>query len=258
MPVRSMTPVTPAMPVPPGAGSPGADDETGSGAEDGAGALPAWRAEFRAPVASFRDPLFPGLTRCLPLPPPSTVRGLLAAATGAAAEPLPLGIAARAEGGGVDAETYHPIAADGSNPAVSGRVREGKGGMTLRERPFLTHVHLTVWLPGADGERIARALRRPRWPLRLGRSQDLVHPCGVSRTVLRPATEAVVDHALAPADAHDVPSAVVHRMAAWISTDRLTTRWADYLWCDTPTGRCPVREAYRDEETGQAVWLLPR
>lgn len=221
-----------------------------------AGPVRAWRAEFLAPVASFRDPLFPGLTRGLPLPPPSTVRGLLAAATGAVAERLPLGIAAHAEGGGTDGETYHPIASDGSNPAVSGRVRAVKGGMTIRDRPFLARVHLTLWLPGPDGERIARELRRPRWPLRLGRSQDLVHPVRLAPTVLHTADEAVVDHALAPADGHNVPFAVVHRMAAAVSTDRLTTSWADYLWCDAPTGRCPVRGAYRDETTGQAVWLL--
>nr|WP_245834550.1 CRISPR-associated protein Cas5 [Streptomyces aidingensis] len=217
----------------------------------------AWRAEFWAPVASFRDPLFPGLSRGLPLPPPSTVRGLLAAATGEPEETLPLGIAAKADGKGVDAETYHPIAADGSNPAVSGRVRAGKGGMTIRDRPFLADVHLTVWLPGADGERIAMALRRPRFALRLGRSQDIVHPREVTPVELRRTEEAVVDHTLAPVDGHTVPSAVVHRMAARVSIDRLTTTWTDYLWCDAPTGRCQVRNAYRDEETGQAVWLLP-
>ncbi|MGW6604892.1 CRISPR-associated protein Cas5 [Streptomyces sp. NPDC055036] len=215
----------------------------------------AWRADFWVPVASFRDPLFPGLRHGLPLPPPSTVRGLLAAATGEPSESVALGMAAWSEGNGVDAETYHPIAADGSNPAVSGRVRAGKGGMTIRDRPFLAHVHLSVWLPGAEGDRIARALRRPRWPLRLGRSQDIVHPLRVRPSTLRPADEAVVDHALAPAGGHDVPSATLHRMAASVSTDRLTTAWADFLWCDAPTGRRPVRNAYRDEK-GQAVWLL--
>ncbi|MEV3871742.1 CRISPR-associated protein Cas5 [Streptomyces sp. NPDC049906] len=218
--------------------------------------MTAWRVELRAPVASFRDPLFPGISRGLPWPPPSTVRGLLAAATGRPAELLAFGMTAGSEGSGVDAETYHPVAADGRNPAVSGRVRAGKGGMTIRDRPFLTGVHLTLWLPGPDGERIARALRRPRWPLRLGRSQDLVHPRPAVRTVLHPAERAVVDHAVAPAGAHRAPSALVHRMAASTSPDRLTNRWADYLWCDAPTGPRAVHGALRDAETGQAVWLL--
>ncbi len=220
----------------------------------------AWRVEFYAPVASFRDPLFPGLTRGLPVPPPSTVRGMLAAATGAATEPLVLGMAAWSEGGGVDAETYHPIAANGTNPAVAGRVRAVKGGMTIRDRPFLADVHLTVWLPEPDGDRVARALRRPRWPLRLGRSQDIVHLKEVARVTLEPAQTAIVDHAVAPLEGHGVRSACVYRMATTVSADRLTTSWSDYLWCDERTGPHPVRGAYRDATgggtEGQAVWLL--
>ena len=37
------------------------------------------RADLLAPVTSFRDPMFPGVTRCLPVPPLSTLRGMLAA-----------------------------------------------------------------------------------------------------------------------------------------------------------------------------------
>ncbi|WSN31194.1 CRISPR-associated protein Cas5 [Streptomyces uncialis] len=221
--------------------------------------LPAWRLTFYAPVASFRDPFFPGLARGLPVPPPSTVRGLLAAATGAPYESLAFGMAAWSEGEGVDAETYHPIDAGGANPAVSGRVRPGKGGMTLRTRPFLTGVHLTVWLPEEAGDRVARAFRRPQWGLRLGRSQDLVHLEERLEVVLRPVTEAVVGSALAPATGHDVPYAVTHRMAASVSADRMTTRWTDYLWCDRPAGRHPVRGALEDgsyQGKGQALWLL--
>lgn len=217
--------------------------------------LPARRVRFWAPVASFRDPLFPGMAHGLPLPPPSTVRGMLAAATGEPEETLPFGMAAWADGDGVDAETYHPIAADGRNPAVAGRVRAVKGGMTIKDRPFLAHVQLTVWLPGSEGERVADALRRPRWPLRLGRSQDLVHQEENTRTVLKPADAATVDYALAPADGHDIPFGILHRLAAHISGDRLTTRWDNYLWCDAPTGRQPVRDAWIDD-AGQAVWLL--
>lgn len=226
--------------------------------------LTAWRVEFHAPVASFRDPLFPGVTHGLPVPPPSTVRGMLAAATGERAERLPLGMAAWSEGRGVDAETYHPIAADRSNPSLRGRVREGKGGMTIRDRPFLYGVHLTLWLPGPDGERVATAVRRPCWPLRLGRSQDVVHPIpqrdgersvSARPVVLRPTGTATIGHALAPSHGHQASSAHEYRMAASVTTDRLTTNWADYLWCDLPTGRQEVYGAYKDDE-GQAVWLL--
>lgn len=218
--------------------------------------VPAWRAEFYAPVASFRDPLFPGVTRGLPVPPPSTVRGMLAAATEEPQEPVALGIASWSEGEGVDTETYHPIAADGTNPSSGGRVRAGKGGMTIRDRSFLVGVHLTVWLPEPDGERIASALRRPRWPLHLGRSQDVVHLKDLNRVELEPGATAVVDHSLAPQDGHAVGTAFSYRMAARVSLDRLTTSWSDYLWCDELTGERPVSGALRDPDGGRAVWLL--
>ncbi|SNQ48632.1 CRISPR-associated helicase Cas3/CRISPR-associated endonuclease Cas3-HD [Frankia canadensis] len=231
--------------------------------EDG-GAVPgrvpvdALRVELVVPVASYRDPMFPGVSRCLPVPPPSTVRGMLAAATGRPSERVPLGMAANATATGVDLETYHPIAANGSNPAIGGRVAPGKGGMTIRERPFLTGVRATLWIPGAAGRRIEAALRRPVWGLRLGRSQDLVHLAGAPRwTTLHPARRAVVGHGLAPTGAHEAPQAVSLRMAVSVSTDRLSTSYRSFLWCAEPAGEREVRlDAFRDSLDGQAVWLL--
>ena len=215
--------------------------------------LHAVRAEFSAPVASFRDPMFPGVTRCLPVPPPATLRGMLAAATGSRTEPITLGVSAHAEGGGIDLETYHPISMDGANPAVSGRVRAGKGGMTIRNRPFLAMLHVTVWIPDPDGSRIAAALRRPVWGLRLGRSQDAVYLRSVSAVRLAPAEDAVVGHALAAVGGHADPAALTLRLSEFVAPDRLTSRSGDYLWCAEGGRSQPVTGAYRDGD--QAVWL---
>nr|WP_063897603.1 CRISPR-associated helicase/endonuclease Cas3 [Frankia sp. ACN1ag] len=231
--------------------------DAAGGRQPSTGAVEALRVELAVPIASFRDPMFPGVTRCLPVPPPSTIRGMLAAATGRPSEPVPLGLAASATANGIDLETYHPIAADGANPAIGGRVAPGKGGMTIRERPFLAGVRVTLWIPGADGRRLAAALRRPVWGLRLGRSQDLVHLVGSPRwTVLRPAKRAVVGHAVAPADGHAAPQAVSLRMAVAVSSDRLATDYRSLLWCADPAGEHDVHGAYRDDLDGQAVWLL--
>jgi CRISPR-associated endonuclease/helicase Cas3 len=217
----------------------------------------ALRVELFAPVASFRDPMFPGVSRTLPVPPPSTVRGMLAAATGDPTDlGLPFGCAAHAEGRGVDHETYHPIAADGSNPAIGGRVRFGKGGATLRERPFLTHLSVTLWVPGEAGRKVEAALARPTWALRLGRSQDLVHLVGRPRwTTLNPTEHAVIGHALAPAATHAAPEAAPLRLPLTVSQDRMRTSFGSFLWCAEPAGEHPVEGAYRDAD-GQAVWLL--
>lgn len=215
--------------------------------------IDAVRIELFAPVASFRDPMFPGVSRCLAVPPPATIRGMFAAVTGNPAEPVVFGMSACADGHGVDAETYHPIAVDGSNPAVRGRVREGKGGMTVREHPFLAGVRVTLWIPEPDGGRIARALRRPVWGLRLGRSQDLVYVRNVTPVTLHPAERAVVGHALAPVGGHASARAALLRLANQVSLDRLRATYGDYLWCAEPGGWETVRGAYRDGD--QAVWL---
>jgi CRISPR-associated Cas5-like protein len=218
-----------------------------------AGPLRAIRAKITVPVASFRDPMFPGVTRCLPVPPPATIRGMLAAATGNRAEPVPLGIAAHARGGGIDLETYHPVRADGGNPAVAGRVAAVKGGMTIRTRPFLAMLDVTIWVPQPDGGRIAAALRRPVWALRLGRSQDIALLRSLAEVELVPAGEAEIGHALAPPAGHDYPAAVTLRLPEFVTADRLGGRSGDYLWCADAPGRRPVAGAYRDGE--QAVWL---
>jgi hypothetical protein len=197
--------------------------------------------------------MFPGVTRCLPVPPPATLRGLLAAATGNPAEPVTLGVCAHTQGGGIDLETYHPISTDGSNPAVGGRVRPGKGGMTIRSRPFLAMLEVTIWVPQPDGERIGAALRRPVWGLRLGRSQDAVFLRSLSDVQLSPARDAVVGYALAPVGGHEDPGALTIRLSEFVTADRLSGESGDYLWCAEGAGRQPVSGAYRDGE--QAVWL---
>lgn len=211
------------------------------------------RAEFYAPVASFRDPMFPGVTRCLPVPPPSTLRGMLAAATGNPAEPVTLGFAARAHGGGIDLETYHPVNTDGGNPAVAGRVRAVKGGMTIRNRPFLAMLEVTVWIPEPDAGRIAAALRRPVWGLRLGRSQDAVYLRSLTKVRLEPTENAAIGHALAPLGGHADPASLTIRLPETITPDRLTTESDDYLWCAEGGAVQAVRGAHRDGD--QAVWL---
>ncbi len=215
--------------------------------------MAAARIELAAPLASFRDPMFPGVTRCLPVPPLSTLRGMLAAATGRVAEHVELGVCAHADGSGVDTETYHPVASDGSNPAVAGRVAPVKGGMTIRARPFLSRVHITLWIPDPEADRIVAALRRPVWGLRLGRSQDLVHIRAIAAVTLHPADEAVVGHALAVPGGHTDPRGVMLRLPGMVSTDRLTTAYGEYLWCAEPGGWQRVTGAYRDGD--QAVWL---
>ncbi|KWX03254.1 Metal dependent phosphohydrolase [Carbonactinospora thermoautotrophica] len=211
-----------------------------------------------APVASFRNPLYAGVQVGLPCPPPATVGGLLAAAAGGwdAVDPgLRFAMAFHARGKGVDLETYHPLDATGK-----------KADPTPREREFLADVTLTVWLVHDPDQRVVtdldlwqRRLRRPVWPLRLGRSQDLV---GVRTQLveLRPGPGRQ-GAAVLPAGVTGYGARL--RLPTAVARDRSWTVWEDYRHHAAGTCEEQVPEStdwpeqtWVDKE-GRAVVLLP-
>lgn len=204
---------------------------------------PALEVTVTAPVASFRNPLYAGVQLTLPCPPPATVGGLLAAAAGGWGEVDPgtrFAMAFHARGSGTDLETYHPLEASGR-----------KADPTPREREFLAQVTLTVWLL-EDLDRWERQLRRPSYPLRLGRSQDLVGVRG--RRVALAAGPGRQWSALVPREASNLGTTL--RLPTAVSFDRSRTRWDDYRF--DPTGRAAgaARTGWSTED-GRAVVPLP-
>jgi CRISPR-associated Cas5-like protein len=196
-----------------------------------------------APVTSFRNPLYAGVQVGLPCPPPATVGGMLAAAAGGwdAVDPgMRFAMTFQAGGQGEDLETYHPLEASGK-----------KADPTPRLRQFLADVTLTVWLV-EDVDRWERRLRRPVWPMRLGRSQDLVGT-QVRRVSLRQ-TAGIQGVAVVPAA--QTRTGTLLRLPTAVALDRSRTRWDDYRY--DPAGHAPavVAGAWCDER-GRAVALLP-
>ncbi|WP_406341906.1 CRISPR-associated protein Cas5 [Streptomyces sp. NBC_01578] len=196
-----------------------------------------------APVVSFRNPLYAGLQVGLPCPPPSTVGGLLAAAAGGW-EHVPAGtrfaMSFHAAARGTDLETYHPLGAPGTSPKP-----------TIKDRDFLALTTLTIWLT-EDLGLWQRALRRPVWPLHLGRSQDLVTVR--TATVALAASPGRQGHAVLPAD---VPQAVgsAMRLTTVVSLDRTRFRWDSYRYA--PAGTGPLLDTGLATADGRAVALLP-
>ena len=144
-----------------------------------------------AAVTSFKDPSYSGLQRCLPCPPPATIGGLLAAAAGGWDRVDPATRFAAAfthRGDGTDLEIWHPVT--GRTTPVPPQ---------LKPRQFLVDATLTIWIT-ADTDTWYRRMRRPVWPLHLGRSQDLVG-LSLRRTVLRTRAGTPAGHAVLPADA---------------------------------------------------------
>jgi CRISPR-associated protein Cas5t len=196
-----------------------------------------------APVVSFRNPLYAGLQVGLPCPPPSTVGGLLAAAAGGW-ERVPLGtrfaMTFAAEATGTDLETYHPLAVPGT-----------PSNTTIKDREFLARTTLTLWLV-EDLDFWWRALRRPVWPLRLGRSQDLV--CARPDRVGLVEVAGIQGHALVPAETPGAAGTAV-RLTTSVSVDRARSRWDGYRYAAVGS-TAPIDTGLATEH-GQVVSLLP-
>ena len=198
--------------------------------------------EVRAPVVSFRNPLYAGVQVGLPCPPPATVGGMLAAAAGGWAQVpggLRFGMAFTAAGAGTDLETYHPLDASGR-----------KADPTPKDRPFLAEVTLRVWLLD-DLERWERALRRPVWPLRLGRSQDLA--TARTRRVRLVAQAGRQGQVVMPAEL--TTAGTLLRLPTAVSHDRSRTQWHAYRYHQDGS-QADVDGGWTTED-GHAVALLP-
>lgn len=195
-----------------------------------------------APVASFRNPLYVGLQVGLPCAPPSTVGGMLAAAAGGwhrVPETTRFAMAFRARAQGTDLETFHPLQQQGKPTSP-----------TPKDRDYLWGVELTLWLLD-DVEQWQRRLRRPVWPLTLGRSQDLA--TARTRQVDLRDEPGHQGHALLPEETADDGEHV--RLTTAISTDRAHTRWGTYRYARG--GSSSTAHTGLSTPDGQAVVLLP-
>ncbi|MER6503950.1 CRISPR-associated protein Cas5 [Streptomyces sp. NPDC001455] len=196
-----------------------------------------------APIVSFRNPLYSGLQVGLPCPPPSTVGGLLAAAAGSwdrVPENTRFAMGFHAAGSGIDLETYHPLGSRGTST-----------NSTIKDRDFLARTRLTVWLT-KDIDLWERALRRPVWPLRLGRSQDLA--AARTRRIELAAGPGAQGNAVVP-DGLPQATGTRMRLTTAVALDRSRARWDGYRYAALGTaGRIDTGLATSD---GQAVALLP-
>jgi CRISPR-associated protein Cas5t len=195
-----------------------------------------------SPVASFRNPLYAGVQVALPCPPPSTVGGFLASAAGGWArmpEDTRFAMTFTARGSGSDLETYHPLDARGAASLP-----------TPKDREFLACATLTIWLI-EDLDLWETALRRPVWPLRLGRSQDLAS--ARTRNIELGAGPGRQGQAVVPAGL--TGAGTLLRLPTAIAEDRSRTRWDAYRYAATH-GDVTI-DAGHVTEAGQAVALLP-
>ncbi|GAA1009389.1 hypothetical protein Aple_046330 [Acrocarpospora pleiomorpha] len=201
----------------------------------------ALEVEVTAPVVSFRNPLYAGVQVGLPCPPPSAIGGLLASTVGGWAH-MPIhtrfAVCFTAGGSGTDLETYHPLDAKGA-----------KTSPTPKDREFLADIRLRLWLI-SDLDLWEGAFRRPVWPLRFGRSQDLAS--ARTRRVVLNDGYGTQGQALIPADRSSAGALL--RLPTSVSIDRANSIWKTYRYATT-RGDVQIGGEYVTDQ-GQAVTML--
>jgi CRISPR-associated protein Cas5t len=205
-------------------------------------ALNGWTASFRHPQ------LVTGMQPTLPVPPPSTIYGLVAAAAGRWVDPTDCQLAYvfQAEGEARDLETIYQF----SNSASAG------SNVVLRE--WLTDWRL--WLYFTDRS-WAESFEEPEFPLVLGRQQELAHVRpGIDGTIVKE-----VELAQAPTilQGTAVPfpfwgaAGVVMALPLVMSPDLPRRAMGVRPWLLVrEAGRTDAPELLHDEELGQGVYFI--
>lgn len=142
-------------------------------------------------TASFRVPSFVGYQLTLPVPPLSTIYGLLSAAAGRWVLPDEvdwLAYRCEYEGKGMDLEAIWTV--ERPKPAAHARFVT----RNVLQREFLSLPHLTLYLP----PQWEAAFRRPRYALLLGRTQDVASVESIAHVTLEPVNEGEVSGVLLP------------------------------------------------------------
>lgn len=152
------------------------------------------RVTLTAYTASFRAPPFIGHQLTLPVPPLSTVFGLLSAAKGEWVLPdyIPW-LAYRCEYEAMEWDLEFIVQIERGGPEQVPQVRR-PDTYTILRRQFLAFPKLTLYLP-LDWE---TPFRRPRYALLLGRTQDVATVEEIASTTLEPVREGEVGGVLLP------------------------------------------------------------
>jgi CRISPR-associated protein Cas5t len=146
------------------------------------------RIEVEAPACSFRYPHFlVGRQLTFDMPPPATIYGHIASAIGDFPDARKLRFAYRFTSAGKvdDLETQHIVKR--GKPPEPQPVR----------RQFLFDAHLTLYLEAPELEPF---FREPRFPVVLGRSQDLACYSAIEIVTLEAAEHGYYEHTILPAD----------------------------------------------------------
>jgi len=194
------------------------------------------RVILTAYTASFRVPSFVGYQLTLPVPPLSTIYGLLSASAGRQVEPQEVAWLAYQclyDAKATDLEAI--VTVDRSKPGDSVRIT----GRNILQREFLASPRLVLYLP----EEWEDAFRRPRYSLLLGRTQDVAGIEDLAPAILTPVEAGVVQGVLLPLEVVTQNSAPawLHNLPIAFSTEPRRRLRGMHIFGVLDAQRGPVR-----------------
>lgn len=170
-------------------------------------------------TTSFRYPHFMmGVQPSFPMPPPATIYGHICSALGEWLAPEGLAFAYHftSEGAFEDLEHIHVLSASSGKLAETSLPKVLEGNVNPFRRELLFRPKLVLYINRPDWE---AAFRSPRYPVVLGRSQDLCMYTSISVIDLPANDRVYLEHTLLP-----------YEMAArtGVGIVALMPRWVDY------------------------------
>ncbi|MDZ4718664.1 MAG: type I-B CRISPR-associated protein Cas5b [Roseiflexaceae bacterium] len=177
-------------------------------------------------TTSFRYPHFMlSVQPTFPLPPPATIYGHLCSALGEWVEPEGIAFAYHftAAGAGEDIEHIHVLSAGTGKLPGTKHPKVLEGNVNPFTRQILLHPRLVLYLNRPEW---IEAFRAPRYPVVLGRSQDLACYTSVEIVELEQRAEVYFEHTLLP---YSMSTQTTVGVVA------LMPRWLDYWHHRQPT-----------------------
>jgi CRISPR-associated protein Cas5t len=206
-------------------------------------------------TTSFRYPHFMlGVQPGFPLPPPATIYGHVCSALGEWFDPEGVAFAYHftVAGEGYDLEHIHVLSAS-SGKLPGGERKALEGNINPFKRQILLFPRLTLYLNRPEW---IDAFRRPRYPVVLGRSQDLAAYTRIEIVELQQAEQVYFEHTLLPYSmAAQAPAGVVTLMPRWIDyRRRRRPGFARYLML---TERITTKHMLRFGQQTPVYWSDP-
>jgi CRISPR-associated protein Cas5t len=205
------------------------------------------RVELSAMTASFRYPMFVvSYQPTYPVPPVSTIYGLLSAAKGTKVhlDEINMGYTFESKGKGVDLERIYEY---GIGDTIKKPVHPL--GTNIIQREFLYDCTLTLYLsdPG-----FAKYFMNPAYTLLLGRQPDLAYVKKIKSVDLKREEDVVINHTMIPFTG-EIPGQVISLPSDFTDTsERKPLQVKSYAIITTPQH---ISNGYIDSDTGKGVYI---